>query len=126
MLVTAYTSPLHDSVRFANLAHVGASVAGGLLAQQISDRIIQNSVETRLSEPKSSQADARQAMGLLIYQKEQKKSALKQAIPLSLLTLAIGQVSVWMHPSQHWGLYAPNVLAWGMNRRDLSGLLSLT
>jgi hypothetical protein len=112
MLVTTFCSPVIINNRFSSIA---VAITGGLLARDISDRILRNSIESRLSGPDCSFEAAHQAQQLLEFQKDRKESALKKAIPLSLLTLAIGQVSVWVHPRQGWKLYAPSTLTLGID-----------
>merc|ERR1712029_438652 len=84
-----------------------------ITAQYASDCILRNSVKSRMEDCKHGDSDQR-ALELLHVAKKQKKVAFHRSILLTFVTLVIGQVSIWAHPSrQGWRIHAPGMLAWG-------------
>jgi len=84
-----------------------------ITAQHASDCILRNSVKSRMEDCKNADSD-RRALELLHVAKKQKKVAFHRSILLTFVTLVIGQVSIWAHPSrQGWRIHAPGMLAWG-------------
>jgi hypothetical protein len=93
-----------------------APVAIGLLAQLVSERIVERSVQSRLASIDCSRQDAlSQSEVLLRSELERKQASLQQAIPFSFLAMAIGQITVWTNPCQQWQLYSPSGLVLGVD-----------